>query len=114
MLNETELLAIVRFTGLSDIERVDYEKTVQGIAVPGRMNFCLDNVVIDAIEKTTDARKQILAILSIDQYFNPRSSRCRARFYHWGSGPHLIDQVARMPGNFVGFMRQQVGRIKGS
>src|SRR4051812_36098645 len=66
---------------LRHIKGIQNQESVKSVSMPSCVNFRLHDVVIDMIEKSADARKQIFLVGGIDQYLDPGSGWCQPCLY---------------------------------
>ena len=94
------------------IARPEQQERVQRIAMARGVDTCVGDTVIDLFEIAANARKQVALIARIDHHLQTFAYRRQARFHHRTVGIDAIVQGARLPGDVLRVMAQEIGHVE--
>jgi hypothetical protein len=88
------------------------EEGVERVAVARGVDLGLGDVEAGTLEIAADAREQRLAVGGVDHHLQPLADGREARLDHRRRGIDAIVQAARLPGDFLRVVAQEVGRVE--
>ena len=72
----------------------------------------IGDAVIDLLEIAADTREQVALVARIDHHLQSFAYGRQARFYHRPVGVDAVVQGARLPGNILCVVAQEIGHIE--
>src|SRR5204862_5423143 len=82
------------------------------VAIARGVDLRLDDIEAGALEVAADAREQRLAVGRVDHDLQAFAERRQARAHHGRFAVHPVVQVARLPGNLLRVVAQEVGGVE--
>jgi hypothetical protein len=91
---------------------VEQHEGVEGVAMKRGVDPGVDDAVAGTAEEADHAQKEVRLIERVDHHFESLAERIEARPDHRLVGVDAIVQRARVPGDFLGRLTQEIHRIE--